>query len=207
LFHGSGLDGVFAAAYLCPVQLVVREARLVEAAEQAQDVWVKVQFSEILAVFVDRAGFIPALGDSGVVLPGVEQLDMFGALPVDHFEGEVLVQLGDVAAVADGSWVRFGLASWVHGVDRLLGELVGELLMFRHHWVLGDWLPDGTLGSIACSPDRTGAYGRSSTLPEGTPQHQDVAIADTGILDFPPWLWVLNGKTCGKEFLTNDFTS
>ena len=205
--HGLGLDGVFAAAYLCPVQLVVREARVVEAAEQAQDVWVKVQFSEILAVFVDRAGFIPALGDSGVVLPGVEQFDVFCALPVDYFEGEVLVQLGDVAAVADGSWVRFGLAGRVHGVDRLLGELVGELLMFRHRWVLGDRLPDGTLRTIACGPDRTGACRRSSTLPECAPQHQDVAIADAGILDFPPWFRVLDCKTCGKKFLTNDFTS
>jgi len=61
-----------AAAYLCPVQLVVREARLVESAEQAQDMRVEVELSEILAVFVDRAGLVPALSNSRVVLPGVE---------------------------------------------------------------------------------------------------------------------------------------
>ena len=155
MFQGLGLDGVFAAAYLCPVQLVVREARVVEASEQAQDVWVKVQFSEILAVFVDRAGFIPALGDSGVVLPGVEQFDVFCALPVDYFEGEVLVQLGDVAAVADRSWVRFGLASWVECVNWLLGELHGELLVLGHGRIFGNGFPDRTLSSIANSPDWT----------------------------------------------------
>ena len=76
----------FAAAHLCPVKLVVREARLVKAAEQAQYVRVEVELAEILAVLVDRACLVPALGDSRVVLPGVEQLDVLFALPVNHFE-------------------------------------------------------------------------------------------------------------------------
>jgi len=80
-----------AAAYLCPVELVVREARLVEAAEQAQNVRVEVELAEILAVLVERASLVPAFGDARVVLPGVEQLQVLIVLPVDHFEREVLV--------------------------------------------------------------------------------------------------------------------
>jgi len=117
----------------------------------------------------------------------------------------VFVQLWDVAAVADGSGMRFGSASGVKSVDRLLGEFHGELLMFRHGWVLGDRLPDETLGSITHSPDWTGAHRRSSTLPEGAPQHQDVAITNAGILHLPPRFRVLNGKTCGEKLLTNNF--
>lgn len=144
-----------AVAYLCPVELVVRETRLVEAAEQAQDVRVEVELAEVLAVLIQRASLVPAFGDSRVVLPGVEQFQMLFVLPVDHFEREVLVQLRDVATVADRSRVRFGLASWVECVDWLLRELHSKLLVLRHGRVFGHGFPDGSLGSIANSPDRT----------------------------------------------------
>ena len=144
-----------AVAYLCPVELVVREACFVEAAEQAQNMRVEVQLTEVLAVLVERASFVPAFGDSRVVLPGVEQFQMLFVLPVDHFEREVLVQLRDVATVADRSRVRFGLASWVECVDWLLGELHSELLVLRHGRILGHGLPDEPLSSIANSPNRT----------------------------------------------------
>jgi hypothetical protein len=98
---------------------------------------VEVQFAEVLAVFVDRACFVPAFGDSRVVLPGVEQFDVLCALPVDDFEREVLVQLWDVAAVADGARSRFGLASRVECVNWLLWELHRELLVLGHGRILG----------------------------------------------------------------------
>ena len=144
-----------AAAYLCPVELVVREARLVEAAEQAQNVRVEVELAEILAVLIERASLVPAFGDARVVLPGVEQLQVLIVLPIDHFEREVLVQLWDVAAVADRSRVRFRLAGWVECVDWLLRELHSKLLVLRHSRILGQGLPDRSLSSIASSPDRT----------------------------------------------------
>lgn len=144
-----------AAAYLCPVELVVGEARLIEAAEQAQNVRVEVKLAEVLAVLIERASLVPAFGDARVVLPGVEQLQVLIVLPVNHFEREVLVQLWDVAAVADGPRVRLGLASWVECVDWLLGELHSELLVLRHGRILGHGLPDEPLSPIAKSPNRT----------------------------------------------------
>lgn len=192
------------AAYLCPVQLIVREACFIKAAEQAQDVRIVVEFSKILAVLVKRTGLVPAFGHSRVVLPNVKQLDVLILLPVDHFERKVLVKLGNVAAVADGSWVRFGLTCWVEGVDRLFWELCSELLVLGHGWVFRDWLPDRTLGSVANGPNWTCAHRRGSTLPESTAQNQDVTITDASVLHCSAGLRVLDGKTCGKEFVAND---
>lgn len=142
-----------AAAYLCPVQLIVREACLVEAAEQAQNMRVEVELAEIFAVLVHRAGLVPAFGDSRIVLPNVEQFDVLIVLPVDHLKREVLVELWNVAAVADRSGSRLGLTRWVQCVDRLFWELGGELLVLWHGWIIRDRLPDGTLSPIADGPD------------------------------------------------------
>lgn len=164
---------------------------------------VEVQLAEVLAVLVERAGLVPALGDARVVLPRVEQLQVLRVLPVDDFEREVLVELRDVAAVADGTRVRFGLPRRVHGVDRLLGEFHRELLVLGHRWILGDGLPGEPLGAVAYSPDRPRACWRSGSLPECASQDQQVAVGDTVILHRPPWSRVLDCKSGGKQFLTD----
>lgn len=116
---------------------------------------VTVELAEVLAVFVHRTGLIPAFGDSRVILPNIEQSDVLIVLPVDHLKGEVLVELWDVAAVADRSGSRLGLTRGVECVNWLFWEFGGELLVLGHGWVIRDWLPDGTLGTIADRPDRS----------------------------------------------------
>jgi len=62
---------------------------------------VEMQLAQILAVLIQCPRFVPSGRDTRVVLPLVEELQVFRILPVDCLQRKVCVELGDVATVDD----------------------------------------------------------------------------------------------------------
>lgn len=79
------------SSYLGPIQLIVCETRLVEAPEQAEDVRVFVQLAQILAMLVQRPCLIPPRRNAWVILPCVEERQVFRILPINRLQREVCV--------------------------------------------------------------------------------------------------------------------
>jgi hypothetical protein len=59
------------------------------------------QFAQILPMLLQSPSLIPALCHARIVLPRVEELQVLLISPINHFQGKVLVKLGDVATVGD----------------------------------------------------------------------------------------------------------
>ena len=113
------------------------------------------KLAQIRPVLIQGSRLVPARRDAWVVLPFVEQLQMFLVLPVDHLEGEVYVYLRDVAAVGDGSRPRFGSTDRVTGEDGFVWELVGDMKVLGHDGILGQGFPQVAVRAVSHDPYRT----------------------------------------------------
>lgn len=204
---GRGVVVGAVVVLLGPVELEIRKAGVVEAAEEAEDVGVVVELAEVIPVFVQRAGLVPALRDSRVVLPFIEEREVGCVFVVDGFEGEVLCDLGDVAAVDYGTWVWLGAARGVAGVDWLVGEFHRDLVVLGHDGVLGQWLTEGAICAISHCPDGARACGRRGALPECAAEDEEVVGAGGGLEFGVPLGGVLDSEAGGEEFGADDFVA
>jgi hypothetical protein len=141
--------------FFCPVEFVVGKRCIVETAKETQDMRVVVKVAEVIAVVFEISCFVPSFGDTGVVLPCVEEIEVVGGCPVYHLQGEVLVYFGDVAGVADALGSGFGATDGVAGVDALGREFHGEVVVLGHDWVVGEWCAEGCVNAVAEDPDGT----------------------------------------------------
>ena len=138
-----------------PIQLIVGESRVVEAAKETQHMRIIVQVSEVIAMVFQVSGFVPSFGYTRGVLPFVEELQVFGGLPVYDFEGEVLVYFGDVAGVADALGSGLGAADGMAGVNAFGWELHGEVVVLGHQRVGKKGCAEVAVDTVAKDPDGT----------------------------------------------------
>lgn len=137
----AGVKVSTVVVFSCPVQLIVAESGIVKATKQAQDMGIIVQVSEVVAMVFKISCFIPSFCNSGIILPFVEQIEVFSICPIDDFEREVLIDFGDVTRVADA--LRGGLRATnrMPGVDALVGKLHGEVMILWHQRVVRERCP------------------------------------------------------------------
>ncbi len=164
-------------------------------------------------MLVESAGLIPARRHARVVLPFVKELQVLLVLPVHRLEGKVRVEFGDVATVDDGSRVRLRAARRMAGEDGLaVGEFVCDLKVLGHDGIRGQGFLKVVVCAVSHHPDGARAHWRGSTLPEGTPENQQLSLsADDGrssacgrAASIPPRLWMLDGDAGGEKPVPDD---
>lgn len=169
---------------LGPVDLVVGEEDVVEAGEDGQRVRVLVQLAQVVAVLVQRARLVPALGHARVVLPQVEIVEVLRVRVVQRHHAEMLAEVGDVAAVQHAPRRRLRRSGEVLRVPWRLGE------RHRHRRLLEGHRRELRLDLQCClaQPDGSCADGRACALPEGAGKEQILGrgrreLARTRVLD------------------------
>lgn len=141
-------------------------------------------------MLLERARLIPACGNERIVLPLIEEAQVLVVLVVERENAEVLVEMWNISAVDDGAAFWLLLSSRMEGVYSLLWEFAGRREVYWMHRVVGKRFAGHCVGG-GC-PDRTRAKGRSSALPEGAPQ-QDQLICEC--------FWVRAGLAFGDWVL------
>lgn len=81
---------------------------------------------------------------------------MLLVLPVDGHEGEMLVQMRDVATVDQGSRGGLCRSNGVTSVDALFGELHRELIILCEGWILAYRFPEEAMNVLVDGPDGSG---------------------------------------------------
>ena len=69
--------------------------------------------AKVLAVLVESSRFVPALRDTGVILPFMEKAQMLGIRVVERNHGEGLIKMGDPSTIDDRARRGFGWSNWV----------------------------------------------------------------------------------------------
>lgn len=180
-----------------PIQLIVGESRVVEAAKETQHMRIIVQVSEVIAMVFQVSGFVPAFGYTRGVLPFVEELQVFGGLPVYDFEGEVLVYFGDVAGVADALGSGLGAADGMAGVNAFGRELHGEVVVLGHDRIVGKRRAHLLVDTVAEDPDGAGTSWGCGALPEGAAEDEEFGGARDGVVGEVPGFGVFDGEAGG----------
>jgi hypothetical protein len=179
--------------FFCPVEFVVGEGFVVEAAEETQDVGIVVQVSEVIAMVFEVSCFVPSFCDAWVILPCVEEIEMFGGCPINNLERKVLVHFGDVAGIANALGSRFWAADRMAGVDALRGELHGEVVVLGHQRVVGERCAERGINAVAEDPDGTRTSGRRGTLPKRATQDEELVAARDGLVGQMPCSGMFDG--------------
>ena len=96
-------------------------------------------------------------------------------LVVEREDAEVLIEVWNISAVDDGAAFWLLLPSRMESVYSLLWEFAGRREVYGMHRVVGKRFAGDCIGGGR--PDRTRAKRRSSALPEGAPQ-QDQLICE-----------------------------
>ena len=143
------------------------------------------------------SGFVPAFGYTRGVLPFVEELQVFGGLPVYDFEGEVLVYFGDVARVADALGSGLGAADGMAGVDAFGRELHGEVVVLGHQRVGRKGCAEVAVDAVAEDPDGAGTSWGCGALPEGATEDEEFGGARNGVVWEVPGFGVFDGEAGG----------
>lgn len=99
------------------------------------------QLAEIFAVLFQCPGFVPSSCNSGIILPGVEQIKMIGVGIIKSDHGKMLFQMRDPSAIDDRSWFRLGLPDGMHRVSWHSRELGSWCILERKgRGKPGDWI-------------------------------------------------------------------
>lgn len=96
------------------------------------------QVFQVFPMMVQVTRFVPPLGNTGIVLPFVEEGQMLLTLPVHYFQTEVLVEFGDIPTICYTARCRLRLPDGMAGVDWCIWELVRDGVVLREGWIAGD---------------------------------------------------------------------
>lgn len=190
-----------------PVELKISKAGIIKAAKEAENMGIIMEFAEVISMLIHSARLVPALRDARVILPFVEEREVRCVLIVDDFEREVLCNLGDVATIDDGAWVRLGAARGMARINWLVWEFHCDLVVLGHDGVLGQWLTEGSVCAISHCPDGARASWRRGTLPECAAEDEEVVRAGGGLELGVPLGWVLDAEASCEEFGADDFVA
>lgn len=108
--------------FLRPIDLEVREGSVIPLCEDGKGMGILVKAAEILPVLIESAGFVPALGNTRIVLPVMEKLEVLRVVVVQRHHGEHFIQMRDVAGVDQTSTLGLRRADGVTSVHPLTRE-------------------------------------------------------------------------------------
>ena len=99
--------------YFSPVDFEICEGGFFKEGKHCQDMRIIMEILEIFSVMCQITSLVPSSCYSGIILPVVEEVEVFRVRVVECYHGEMFVEVGDVSAVEYAS--RCGL-SWADRV-------------------------------------------------------------------------------------------
>lgn len=152
--------------HLGPIHLKIRKLDPLEPRQQRNLVRIRLHSLQVRAVLLARPALVPTLRHARVVLPGVEQVDVFLGGDVERDHGKGLAQVWDPATVDDGAGRGLGAPQGVEGGGG--GGGVGE-----GGRGVGGERGEGERGVGFGGPDGAGAEGGGGGLPEGGAEDEE----------------------------------